>query len=250
MKKHRKELKTLKNPPIVEAVIDIQMEEEGLPIEKLQNTTKAFNKRFLIKNEITILKNHFEKGRFSKTHHGVHGIIHKNANNKELTQFRLDGFSYNSLNDYPGWDRFFESAMFAWKEYVKKRKTRKILRLGLRFINLIKIPKSDELSLFFKTGLNLPLHDTTIGNIKLFQYRYFSEFPESNCNSIVNFIQQPISTTDDKKNFILDIDVAMKELPDELDNDAILAEHFKKMRSIKNPIFQAHLTDKLIETYK
>lgn len=239
-------LQTLKNPPVIEAVIEIQLQEEqGLSIDGLAASTEEFTKRFSKKDDINFLKNHIKDDAVS-SEHGISGIIYKNSNNKELTQFRLDGFSYNNLEDYPGWESFFDSAMFAWSEYIKQRPNVDILRLGLRFINLIKIPKSDDVNLFFRARLNLPSDDKVIGKVASSQYRYFSDFPESNCSSIVNFIEQPVSTGDDKKSFILDIDVVMQS---NVDKESLI-KCFQDMRAIKNSIFKAHLTEKLIGDYK
>lgn len=247
------DLRKIINPPAIEVVLDIRLaEEEGLSPENFTILDKAFNRRFSKKDPLAFFEGTLDhgKGEIISSKHGTYGFVYKNENGNELTQFRLNGFSYHSLKYYPLWPEFLKNAFYVWKKYKACRKNHEFVRLGLRYINLIKIPKSTKkLSEYFDVNINFPSDNSKIGNVKQFQYRYFSDFSDTNCSSIVNFVQQPVSTTDEYKNFILDIDIIMKELPNKI-NDDILKGLFEKMRKIKNEVFKAHLTNKTLEMFK
>lgn len=249
-RKKNKDIEVLRNPPIIEGVLDIQLSEEGgLLAEKFDISDKVFNKRFSKKERVAFFESQIEfKKEQVSNRHGVVGFVYKNENNQELTQFKLDGFSYHNLKAYPGWPVFFENAMYAWQKYKKCRKKHEIIRLGLRFINLITIPKScEQLSDYFAVDMHFPANGK-LGDVKQFQYRYVADFPDIGCDSTVNFVQQPISTSDDGKIFILDIDISMKELPENM-NNVTLEKCFGKMRQVKNRVFFNHLTDKTVEMF-
>jgi uncharacterized protein (TIGR04255 family) len=241
-------LAELRNPPAIEVVFDICLsEQENLSAQDFIISEKKFSSRFSKKDEIRFFENTIKEEQFS-SRHGIHGIAYKNENGKELTQFRLDGFSYHSLKDYPLWPNFLDNALYTWKKYKKCRTELKPIRLGLRYINLIKIPKScDNVSDYFEVGISLP--QKGVGNIKQYQYRYASDFTKNNCSSVVNFVQQPFSKTDEHKSFILDIDIHMKELP-ENPNDDTLKSYFEEMRKIKNEVFESHLTNNALRIFQ
>ncbi len=245
-KRKKIDLSDLKNPPAIEVVFDIRLdEEEGLSAQNFNIAEKNFNERFSKKDDIRFFEAMVGENQ-SSSRYGIHGIEYKNDNGKELARFNLDGFSYHSLKDYPLWGKFLKNAIYTWKKYKKCRNKHVIKRLGLRYINLIKIPKScSNLNDYFDVDIQFPKSD--VGQIKQYQYRYASDFGD-NCGGVINFVQQPISATDQHKSFILDIDIYIGELSDEL-NDAKLEGYFEKMRSIKNKVFEAHLTDKTLENF-
>lgn len=245
-------LENIKNPPAIEVVFEILLaEEEGLSAVNFAISDKDFNKRFAKKSDITFHQfENVDKNEQITSKYGTLGIIYTNANNKELTQFRLNGFSYNSLGEYPKWQDFIINAMCAWNKYKECRKKHEAVKFGLRFINLIKIPKiCENLSEYFSIGINFSDKQNEIGGIIQSQYRYLSKFPDSDYSSIVNFIQQPVVSGDNYKNFIFDIDVVMENLPKIIDDDTIM-KHFEEMRDLKNRVFTSHLTNKAMEMYK
>lgn len=248
----KKDKLELKNPPAIEVVFDIQFaEEEGLSTDNFKVSGKAFNKRFSAKDGLNFFESQIDQKKNKVSNcHMPYGIVYKNEDNRELTQFRLNGFSYHNLKDYTGWSNFIDNAMHVLNIYNKCRTAHEYKRLGLRFINLIKIPKScNDLSKYFSINLNLSTNKNSIGNVTLFRYTYLSEIQKFNCTSTVNFIQQPSSTIEEYKSFILDIDVAITDFKPTI-NDATLRENFENMRKAKNEIFRSHLTTKAIEMFK
>ncbi|MEK6746225.1 MAG: TIGR04255 family protein [Pseudomonadota bacterium] len=240
-------LDDIKKPPAIEAVFEIILEEEeDLSVDNLSITDNAFNSRFAKKGQLSRFQGIIEDNQLLSKQIPF-GIMYSSTNETELTQFRLNGFSYNNLGDYPGGDEFIKNAIYVWDQYRNCRKKIIASRMGLRFINIIKIPKSAKLTEYFSVNMNFPDNIDKIGKISQFQYRYMFDFFDSKYESIVNFVQQP--NDDEYKNFILDIDIIRKELPEDIHND-IIRECFKEMREVKNSVFCTHLTTKALEMYK
>ena len=71
-------------------------------------------------------------------------------------QARIDGFTLNVTRDYPGWDAFLAASRAAWTTVAECLEPSEISRVGLRFINEIRIPVDDDLGTWLQVGPTLP----------------------------------------------------------------------------------------------
>lgn len=242
----KKTFPNLSNPPAIEAVLDITTNEIS-DTQKLDYRKREFKKRFPRKEQILLFESSLqgaEKSMRIVNKNRTLGFAYKSEDEKEISQFRLNGFSYNRLPPYLGWEAFVDKALENWETYRSIRKRLEIKRIGLRFINIIKVPGSDPtISEYFNVGIT---SKTLIGKIKQYKYQYIRDF-DDDLIAIVNFGQ--IEIQDDETSFIFDIDV-IKQTSDLSPETNNVAEYLKAMRQAKNTVFFENLTDKALEPYK
>jgi uncharacterized protein (TIGR04255 family) len=71
---------------------------------------------------------------------GWKGIRFKSSDGLHIAQFNRDGFVFSRLEPYETWDRFIEEALRVWKVYIEIGSPSEMLRIGVRFINRIRLP--------------------------------------------------------------------------------------------------------------
>jgi len=139
----------LKNAPIIEALLDIQVQlperktlddlhivfdkiKEQFPIEKKRN---RFSGSFQLKVD--------EKETKSLAYNTLaDGFLFYSENKKKVFQSRLNGFTFNKHKPYYSWSTLFKEAPTLWKIYKEVAEPIAIKRIALRYINKIplKIP--------------------------------------------------------------------------------------------------------------
>lgn len=229
------------NPPIKEAVFDIQV--TGLDYiteEDIENLHPFFEVNYPQKKKTLNIfgdfeiKQNDEINSFTKTQ--FRGVIFSNKKNNKQVQFRVDGFTLNFLSPYSDWDEFYKEALLLWEIYFNALKPKKINRIGLRYINKIEIPL--PLVSFQEYILNMPPIPKSLPQL----YNSFFMQIQVPCenNEYNAVITETIETpTKELVPFILDIDI-FKEIND---NNFEFTD-FNYLRSMKNLIFEDFITDK------
>lgn len=249
MKQKKKTFDSLRFPPAIEVVFDVSfVEEKHFDVNQFEIKNTPLNKKLPIVEKMNLFEGVINsEGAMSSSRHSM-GFFYKSEDGKEQVQFRKNGFSYHKLGDYPGWDKFSESAMNALKVYQSLYNKASISRLGLRFINLISISDyNNNDKNFFNVFINTS-EAKDIPTINQCRYRYSTEFKQLNCQANVNF---GLSAIVDKTNakFILDIDVFKDKAPISSQKKEILSS-YNEMREAKNIIFFSTLNEKSLEQYK
>ena len=250
----KRNFETLKNPPAIEAVLDITVNEvANFNINKLcvKGKDGAFKKRFPKMENVLLFEGMFATGNQNEQNQVSYrnrqlGYSYKSPDEKSLCQFRANGFSYNRLQPYLGWETFVKEGMVNWSAYLALRKNIDITRIGLRFINMITIADlSVDLSKHFHVVLSSP---TGVGKPKHLKYQYIVDFPDIDCIGIVNFGKMDDASTD-SGSFVLDIDIIKQNLSGSLAEKKIL-QYLEEMREAKNSIFFGTLTPQTLKAYK
>jgi uncharacterized protein (TIGR04255 family) len=171
----------------------------------------------------------------------VRGFRFSAADGKTMVQSRIDGFTFNNLEPYKDWDFFNERAIAAWREYRTMFNEGPIIRVSLKYVNLIRCPlENDRVSLeqYFTIAPKTPLG---------------SAFPMSNFLTQVqleppNGIQCNLTFTrhlppePDFFKVLLDIDVSVQ------DRDVLTEQSVESLlptlRKLKNELFFHSLTAK------
>jgi len=174
-------------------------------------------------------------------------ISRTNEDANEVVIFGQTGIIVSQLGLYPGWDYFFsrfERDWAAWKDVVGYRK---VVQIGLRYVNRIDVPMVDgvsrhedyltlqitlpeefELNLGYSLNVRLPLQE-----IKCF----------ANINS--GTIPPPVP---EHAAFLLDIDIVRAIEPPQKDAD--ISKLLHQMRDAKNDLFEGFVTDAARETFR
>lgn len=240
------------NPPLVEALIDIQFSDLG---EDALKSIKAKlpllkKKGFTDHTEIIFSENEVDIGdqpRITSTKRNI-GYCIKNDDEEFILQCRTNGFTLSKLKPYTGWDVLLEKSKEIWGLVFDGLDDIHVNRIAVRYINRINIPFSKDgvkMEDYFETSPRIsPKMDQEMG-------RFFMqvEAPLKGFNDGRVVITQTIASKMDSKDaipIILDLDIYRKV---DVSNDSLWSE-IEKFRPTKNDVFEACITDKARELFK
>jgi uncharacterized protein (TIGR04255 family) len=243
-------MKPYRNPPIIEAICYLNLQPLGtVELAKIENLSID---GYPIKRPQIMFQGQFQAGEtpFSSAEAQTIGYFFESADKKKVVQIRTNGFSFNRLPPYDGWETFVEEAKRLWNIYESCLGQSKVAQMGLRYVNRIE--------------LQLPL-----GNLKDWMSTYpeigsdadFSHFlmqvqlPQLDiaATAVINetilpkFAETPTVGASPKAVYImLDIDINQAAL--DLSNSEIW-ERFEILRARKNRIFKESITEKTEELF-
>jgi len=248
MQDHRE----FKNPPIKEAIIDIQVSAPKLNVEHLKLVEEMEGKGFSDCKPIFSQEFKFksENGKLvsdGDLERALLGFRFDDEDEGYVAQFRLNGFTFSKIGDYKGWDEFREKAIEAWASYRNVVGDPKFTRLAVRFINILVLPKGE--------GGNVDLDQYLVNSPKVpnglpdILTNFFSKVDvrvdDPGCIAVVT--QAPAQEPQSSANVpvALDIDVYRSKLGEYTEREAW--EFLEKLRGIKNRAFLGSITEKTME---
>jgi uncharacterized protein (TIGR04255 family) len=151
----------LKNPPIVEAVIGINVPRlaegileqlKGLATQMLELNYQApvpvsqSNFQFILKEGQSSVENRdFLLGWRFNSKDKLHSV-----------QFKIDGFVFSRLGNYQTWEQFRGEAKKLWDLYYRIVSPTELAEYGVRYINKVFIPQDEELSHYLTVYPHVP----------------------------------------------------------------------------------------------
>lgn len=179
--------------------------------------------------------------------HGPIGYIFQSADEKQMVQMRLDGFTLNRLKPdpeerWPGWEVVREEARRTWEQYLAAIRPQEITRLAVRYINQIVIRTGSyiELDDFLTAPPQIPkaLPYQTLAH---FFSRVEIDIPNIDAKAIVTHMPAR-QQREGAVTIILDIDVFRHE---RMSLDTVnIWETLDRFRDLKNTIFEASLRER------
>lgn len=246
-------LQYIKNPPIVEAIIDIDCllpaEYELAQIEKrarhkLSDNYPNFGKRWIEQHEVKINADDALIETVTKT---LEAFQFLQEDKKQLVQLRKNGFSFNRLVPYSSLDDYLSEIKRTFTIFTDLTKPMEITGIRLRCVNRLLIPLiNGEINL--EDYLNYKMQPTG-GSLKLvtFANQYGLIDPEtSNFANVVLVPQKP------EKNvlpLILDIEVGVSQKSDPLCWDWVELK-LQSLRSLRNNIFESAVTESCLNLFR
>lgn len=242
------EQRHLPRAPITEALVDIQVKlPPNVDVAKLKSMHGLISEKY--PKHAELVRSHFtfvpQKKSAETTPVCVCGYKYTSADDKQVIQVRLDGFTFSRLRPYKTWESLRKEAYLLWGIYVKLFSPEIITRVALRYINRLEIPQPlrdfrDYLTAPPEVPQNLPQE------ISSFLTRIVIPEPSLNATAIIT---QALATTDQKiVPVILDIDV-FKVAQFNTDGKEVW-ETIDKLRVLKNNIFFESITEKIVELYQ
>lgn len=156
-------------------------------------------------------------------------------------------FVVAQLAPYPGWDGFFERFARDWRIVKRAIGYRRIVRVGVRYINRIDVPASEAVIL--ETDY-LAFYPTTPDSLGPFAaYGLQAQFPltKIGCNLRINSASVP-SPLLGHISLVLDIDIGREtEVPQS--DDEIFA-FLTLIRTEKNAVFESCITERSRELFR
>ena len=231
-------------PPIVEAVLDIQVElPAGTSLSDLQRCQRKVKKDYPFQKTVQQFNGEVTLGTSvtTSTSSEATGYAFYSSDGKQLFQATRAGFTHNRLAPYLGWETFVEESKRLWDEYRRIVRPIRITRLALRYINrfniLLPIVKLED---FFRTYLEVArdLPQTLAG----FFLQFHLPLPDDKATvAITKTLVEPV--VPGSTSVLLDLDLyRTDEIPTDLEpvpepgltrrsGDGI----FRRCRSIRQP---------------
>jgi uncharacterized protein (TIGR04255 family) len=138
-------IRHLQNAPIVEAVVDVRVQtrpdfkaEEFLQVqETVRQTLPKVEQRRGVTLELAFGG---QQVREPVTQTALEGFFFRSTDDKEVAQFRNDGFTFNRLAPYTSWQAILPRAMKLFSVYVETSRPIAISRVATRYINRLQLP--------------------------------------------------------------------------------------------------------------
>jgi len=242
----------LKNAPIVEALLDIQVDsspEITLPtLEKIYQSVKS---RFPEKQQRNIAQFQFEQQvgqppKMSDSLIGSDGFIFLSSDKSKALQVRLEGFSLSKLKPYTNWEEFRDEAKELWQLYIKVAKPIRVRRIALRYINQLVLPS---------TGEDLKKYISTFPEIS----GKFNSIPKElfmrlvlpqNDLETTAILTEAFGSTQKEGSLTLTFDIDVFQEKNLVPTSEKIWEAFEKIRGIKNEIFFSSITEDTERLYQ
>lgn len=174
------------------------------------------------------------------------GYLFSASDEKQVVQFRLDGFTFSRLRPYTRWEQVYPEAARLWEIYRDGTSPVAVNRLAVRYINSIEVPsKAFDYDEYFTAAPKIPPQLPQI--LAKFFTRIVVPFQERNAWAAIALapsdVPDPLKTT-----IILDIDVFSQVNIGP--KDSRIHEVFAALREIKNQIFFSSVTEKTKELFR
>jgi uncharacterized protein (TIGR04255 family) len=237
--------KHLEKAPIIEALIDFRV---NLPteftVDTFSNISDDFTRKYPKKESLVSGEFEFkiEEGKATMKppiDKGVQGYVYKSDDDKNVAQFRIDGFTFSRLSPYTSWDEVFSEASGLWKLYCSKSSPSLISRIAVRYINRLDIPASlTNLRKYLTAPPEVP--KKLPQQMNKFLTRVMIQEDDITAN-IIQALDKSLKP--EHIGVILDIDV-YKVNKKGFDIEKIPPE-FDKLRELKNLIFFESITEEM-----
>jgi uncharacterized protein (TIGR04255 family) len=232
---------TYSKPPIVEAILDIQVElPSRVQAKHLLKCQNPVRKDYPEKKSTQLYTALFQFGPVVSTSATTRpaGFAFESVDRKQMFQVRRDGFTFNRLAPYSGWDSFVREAKRLWEEFVRVAHPTEIKRVALRYINRLDFPhESINMSTYFDT------HPTIGEGLPQTMRNFFFQLqvPIPEIDSLAIITETAVEPRAPKSvSIILDIDLFRTDkLPAQND----LWPLFETLRTWKNTVFERSITD-------
>jgi uncharacterized protein (TIGR04255 family) len=179
---------------------------------------------------------------------GWKGLRVRSSDKLHIAQFNRDGFVFSRLEPYADWEHMRDEALRLWVVYREIAKPIEVGRLGLRYINRIRMsPEERDFQRYIDPAPELP---RGVGlNLQDFVHQDFLEVPGHHYTvRIVSTIQDLTAEGGVQSFVILDIDVGLQQ-KSSLEK-ANLAQHLEEMRWLKNKVFFGSITSEALNEFR
>lgn len=244
----------LDRAPIIEAVLDIDCDlPPALDWDALQASAhEALRSRYPQVRQ-QFVQNHIltaggDAAPVLQFNEGLAAVQFLTEDERQLVQFRTNGFSFNRLAPYTTLDDYLpeiESAWLTFRDLVGPVMVRKI---GFRMINRILLPLNEgrlNFSQYFETAPHLPVTGLKLAILGFLDQQTALDEDSGNLVNIVKTSQLPEG---EMLPVILDIDAHYPWLipPPEWED---LLPRIESLRNLKNRVFQHTLTPQCLNLF-
>ena len=238
-----------KRPPITEAVIEMRFSDpiDSVTLDKVSSAFKALYPQEEILRHVQFQMNLDVTVPAPQTT----GQIGYRRSSPDQTHILLlmpmpPSFIMSQLSPYPGWDQFFGRFCRDWDIWKKSVGYKKIIRIGVRYINRIDIPSSDPI-VYEEDFLNVyPRIPEVLGPMMQYAVQAQLHIADIGCDLTLNSSVVP-SPLLGHRSFVIDQDIGKDNPPQ---NDDGIYNLLNQIRVTKNRVFEACITDRARELFE
>ena len=244
----------LRNPPIVEVVLDIECDLPlGQKLAALEDPARECFRDRYPKFRTQLVQEH----QIATKPDGPPEVCVRRAvqafqflleDEKQLVQVRVQGFSFNRLSPYSSLDDYLAEIQRTWRLYVGLASPVQIRLVRLRFINRILLPTTAgrvRLDDYLKIGPHLPDEEKLTFAGFLNQHTAV----EVQTGNLVNIVLTAQMPQGEELPVIFDICVAAAE-PGDPENWPWILTKILALRALNNHIFRNTLTEKCLNLFQ
>jgi uncharacterized protein (TIGR04255 family) len=249
-------LPPLNHPPIVEAILDIECDFapsqsfvrlEAAAAEQFRDRYPKIRKQFVqeFKIELGAEVSLAEK---NEPPSSISALQFLQEDEKQLVQFRVNGFSFNRLSPYGSLDEYLPEIRRTWELYCKLAEPLLVRMVRLRYINRLDLPFSGpqlDLDSYFKVCPRIPDEN----NLVFVGFLNQHQLVEKDTGHQVTTVLAAGNVEGDKLPVIFDNTVAAKIDGDPTDWQT-LETTIQSLRGLKNRVFSETLTQKCLNLFQ
>lgn len=238
--------KVYSNAPVVEAVIDVQVEMGDGADACLVGLSERLQSRFPRKDAMHQVEMQMRPDGTTVQTQPLGWRLASESGDRVL-QLRRKGFTYSHMPPYTQWSRFSQEARGLWEEFLAICAPTVVTRMAVRYINRLKLPAGPiQMEDYLAVNLSVPPVFEPIKGI-LLQIQGAHAAIDPACGSFVTIASEP-AMEPGFQSFLLDIDVFLeKRIPS---SDGACWGFLERLRVQKNELFEAAITENLRGTFK
>jgi len=240
--------------PIIEGVVDIdcdlppKMDVHSLRVaagDALRVRYPKFRQQFIQEHVVT---KRGEGPPEMRVNQGPGAMQFLSDDEKQLIQFRPNGFSFNRLAPYRSLDDYFSEIEAGWRAFLNLVQPVMVRKIGIRMINRIMLPMDGgrlDFGEFLTISPRLPDTGSPLGFLGFLDQQMALDRDTGNRANIIKTTELPQG---DKLPLILDIDVfhPCESRPDDW---SAMRDRLDSLRSLKNRIFRNTLTPQCLNLF-
>ncbi len=163
---------------------------------------------------------------------------------KQVVQFRVDGYTFNRLGPYSEWEDVKTQARRYWSVFASGASPMTVTRLALRYINRLRLPGGSDLDEYLTAAPRVPHNLPQV----LANFVQRIEVPKPEIDAVAVITQATERTDLAHSAIVLDIDVS-RTLELSSADDSIW-DVFDLLRDFKNDAFFSSLTPRCLDLIK
>jgi len=241
----------LNRPPITEALVDFRvMLPPSFSADAFREAKPDLANRYpqideMRQFETTIELNADKPPATDHRDRGLLGLKFTTPDNRQVAQFRTDGFTLNRLKPYTSWGELEPEALRLWSVYVRIARPNAVRRIALRYINRIDLPLDTDLARWLEVA---PPHFPGVeGAVADYVMRVTTQDPAFGTTSSV---VQSLQRVPGHSARVLTADIDVYEVGDVATEVDALGPILDRLRNIKNRIFFGMITDNLVARFQ
>lgn len=243
-------IRHLSRAPIAEAVIELRVRPSSdTTLQSLEPLSERLRASFPVVQRIESIAAKFGlkdgKPLPTDTTYEQLGILLKTADQQDVVQIRTDGFAVSRLPPYTSWEKVLPRALELWTQYCDVARPERVNRLGVRYVNRLRLPMPVDLSAHLTSPPTIPEMLPQV--LRGYLTRMVLHDPETGNSVTVTQATEP-STDSEHLIVLLDID-ALREV--DLDpSSQEVGSMLESLRQQKNRAFFGSVTEQTAERYQ